>query len=404
MIDWSDDEKTMRAGLRKFVDAEIRPRRRELEFGGLPPYEILREMYSTFGLAELAVERFDRSLAPRNASVSRTRDPLELATVLLPLIEVSRCSPGMVTAMGVSANLASGAILKAGTAEQKRRWALDLMTMDKIGSWAITEPGSGSDAFGGMRAVARREGDGYILNGSKTFITNGPYADTIVFICRSTEVNADGRHSILTFVLDKGMPGLEQTKPLQKMGMHSSPTGELYLTDVRAGADRLLGGPERSRTTTAGPKGGGAKGAFASERASIAATALGIIEQCLEFSVAYANDRVQFGKRIGDFQLIQDKLAAMESARFNVQNSLFYYIECLTTGRGISFAEASAMKLYAARAATETALAAVQIHGGNGYMSEFPVEQLARDAKVLQIYAGTDEMQIVGIAKELLRV
>ncbi len=135
----------------------------------------------------------------------------------------------------------------------------------------------------------------------------------------------------------------------------------------------------------------------------MAAMALGIIEECLQLSVQYAKDRVQFGKPIGEFQLIQDKLARMEVARLNVQNLVFRTMEMGAAGVNMTLAEASAMKLYSARAATEVALEAVQLFGGNGYMSEFRVEQLARDAKVLQIYAGTDEIQITAIAKDLLR-
>ena len=139
------------------------------------------------------------------------------------------------------------------------------------------------------------------------------------------------------------------------------------------------------------------------ERSGVAAMSLGIIERCLELCTQYAKDRVQFGQPIGEFQLIQEKLALMEVARLNVQNLVFRYIEMSAAGRGLSLAEASAMKLYSARAATEVAMEAVQLHGGNGYMAEFQVEQLARDAKVLQIYAGTDEIQITHIAKDLLR-
>lgn len=412
MIRWSPEQQAMKDALRDFVTKSIEPRRQELEGGGLPPYDILRELFSTFGLDEIAQERFDRALTrTEGPAAPRRRDADQVATVLLPIIELSRCCPGMVTAMGVSANLTPGAILKGGTREQKERWALDLMTMRKVGAWALTEPGSGSDAFGGMRASARRDGDDFILNGSKTFITNGPYADTIVFICRYDNGAPEHRdRPILTFVLERGMIGLEQSKPLKKMGMHSSPTGELFLDDVRVNVDHLLGGPTaldralepRGPSTRKGEGSGDAKGAFASERASIAATALGVIERCLELSVEYARTRVQFGQPIGQFQLIQDKLARMEVARFNVSNLIFHYVESLTDGRGVTFAEASAMKLYAARAATEVAMEAVQLHGGNGYMSEYPVEQLARDAKVLQIYAGTDEMQIRGIAKALL--
>ncbi|MEN9644112.1 MAG: hypothetical protein RL238_781, partial [Actinomycetota bacterium] len=249
------------------------------------------------------------------------------------------------------------------------------------------------------KSTARRDGDDYILNGSKTFITNGPYADTTVFICKLDEGNAPEDRKVLSFVLDRGMPGFVQSKPLRNMGMHSSPTGELFLDDVRVGRDRLIGETEDL------PAGGrdGAKATFQQERSGVAAMALGIIEECLQLSVQYAKDRVQFGKPIGEFQLIQDKLARMEVARMNVQNLVFRTMEMGAAGRTMSLAEASAMKLYSARAATEVALEAVQLFGGNGYMSEFRVEQLARDAKVLQIYAGTDEIQITHIAKDLLR-
>src|SRR5258705_9401822 len=151
---------------------------------------------------------------------------------LLPIIELCKCSPGMVTAMGVSVGLTSAAIMGKGTIPQKERWALDLLTMDKIGAWAITEPNSGSDAFGQMASTARRDGDEYLLNGSKTFITNGPYADTTVFICKLDERNPPAERKILSFVLDRGMPGFEQSKPLRKMGMHSSPTGERLISGV----------------------------------------------------------------------------------------------------------------------------------------------------------------------------
>ena len=219
-----------------------------------------------------------------------------------------------------------------------------------------------------------------------------------MFIAKLDEGNDPKDRKVLSFVLDAGTPGLVQSKPLRKMGMHSSPTGELFLTDVRVGRDRLIGETEDVS------KGGrdGAKATFQQERSGVAAMALGIIEQCLEVCVEYAKERVQFGQRIGDFQLIQQKLAKMEVARMNVQNLVFRTIELSKAGKTMTFAEASAMKLYSAQIATEIALEAVQLHGGNGYMAEFQVEQLARDAKVLQIYAGTDEIQTVAIARSLL--
>jgi hypothetical protein len=412
MIEWSESQLMIRDAIRGFVEAEIAPHVEELEHGDLPPYDILRKMYAAFGMGEMARTRFEKQIAAEERGQRRKprsttpRDPDaaadQAAAALIPIIELCRYCPGMVTAMGVSVGLTASAILSKGTIEQKKRWAVDILTLDKIGAWAITEPGSGSDAFGGMRASARHEGDEFVLNGSKTFITNGPYADTTVFICKLEEPDVDLRdRKILNFVLDRGLPGFEQTKRMRKMGMHSSPTGELFLTDVRVGMDRLLGG-EAALTQGAGGR-EGAKGTFQTERSGVAAMALGMVDRCLELSLKYARERVQFGKPIGEYQLIQDKLARMEVARMNLQNLVFRTIELSAQGKTMTFAEASAMKLYAARAAVEVAMEAVQVYGGNGYMSEYVVEQFARDAKVLQIYAGTDEIQIRAIAKDLLK-
>ena len=410
MFEWSEEQKMMRDAVRSFVEKEIAPHVEELEHGDTPPYDTLRKLYKTFGMdvmarmgAEARLQREKDAAAgvqPPSSSgegdSDRPRGDGGAGLMMIPIIELCRYCPGMVTAMGVSVGLAASAIMSKGTTAQKERWGIDLLTLEKIGSWAITEPGSGSDAFGSMRSTARRDGDEYILNGSKTFITNGPYADTIVFICKLDEGNDAKDRKVLTFVLDSGMPGLEQSKPLRKMGLHSSPTGELFLTDVRVGRDRLLGETEEQ------PSREGAKETFSMERTGVAAMALGIVERCLAESIKYAKDRVQFGQPIGEFQLIQLKLAKMEVARLNIQNLVFRQIEMGAAGKGLTLAEASACKLYSAQAAMEVALETVQLFGGNGYMAEFGVEQLARDAKVLQIYAGTDEIQISQIARSLL--
>ena len=406
MYEWSEEHLMMRDAMRRFVEAEIVPNLEELEHGDTPPYDVLRKLWSTFGMDAAARDRFKRQMEKEKAVAAGEAEAAtekrggggDGSMTLIPIIELCRFCPGMVTAMGVSVGLTASAIMSKGTIAQKERWALDLLTMEKIGSWAITEPDSGSDAFGSMKATARRDGDEYLLNGSKTFITNGPYADTIVFICKLDEGNDPADRKILSFVLDSGMPGLEQSKPLRKMGMHSSPTGQLFLNDVRVGKDRLLGETEDL------PSGGraGAKDTFSMERTGVAAMALGIIERCLELCVDYAKERVQFGKPIGEFQLIQLKLAKMEVARLNVQNLVFRQIEMASNGTGMDLTEASACKLYSAQAAMEVALEAVQVFGGNGYMAEYQVEQLARDAKVLQIYAGTDEIQVSQIARNLL--
>jgi len=406
MFEWPEELQMVRDAVRQFVDAEIRPHREELEHGDLPPYDLLRKLYTTFGMDQLAGASFDRRIAAEEAASGGPAPADEGAEsrgggfTLLPIIELCRCSPGMVTALGVSVGLTSAAINSKGTIAQRKRWARDLVTLEKIGAWAITEPNSGSDAFGQMASTARRDGDEYLLNGSKTFITNGPYADTIVFICKLDEGNPPADRTVLQFVLDKGMPGLEQTKPLRKMGLHSSPTGMLFLDDVRVGRDRLLGESEEAFRGRGGRE--ASKATFVIERSGVAAMALGIIERCLEKCIEYAKERHQFGRPIGDYQLIQLKLAKMEVARLNVENLVFRVFETGQAGKPMTLSQASAMKLYAAGAATEVAMEAVQLFGGNGYMAEYEVEQLARDAKVLQIYAGTDEIQVGQIARALL--
>ena len=408
MIEWSEQHKQIRTMVRRFVETEIKPKLEELEFGDTPPYDVLRKFARTFGLGEMAKMQFqsqikkDKALAAGETIEDKQRDPEEAMNMaamrMLPIIELCRYSPGMVTALGVSMGLTAGAIMSKGTIAQKEKWALGLLMLDTIGAWAITEPGSGSDAFGSMKSTCRRDGDGYILNGSKTFITNGPYADIIVFICKLDDGKTDPKErKVLSFVLDGDTPGLQKSKPLRKMGLHSSPTGELFLEDVKVGKDRLLGETEE---IASGRK--GAKDTFTAERTGVAAMALGIVERCLELSVEYAKERVQFGKPIGQFQLIQLKLAKMEVARQNIQNLVFRQIEMAGQGKSMTLAEASACKLYSAQAAMDCALEAVQLFGGNGYMAEFHVEQLCRDAKVLQIYGGTDEIQVTHIARDLL--
>jgi alkylation response protein AidB-like acyl-CoA dehydrogenase len=250
-----------------------------------------------------------------------------------------------------------------------------------------------------MRTVAVPRDGGYLLNGQKTFITNAPYADVIVLYAKIDR--GDGTslpdRPIQPFVLERGDTGLETSKPMRKMGMHSSPTGEVFLQDCWVPADRLLGLEVKQGV---GRESG--KDVFHSERTGMAPMCFGIIERCLEISLAYAKERVTWGKRIAEYQLVQEKLARMYVHLQNCQNLMFKQLALTAAGRTMTAAEASATKLYCARAATEVALEAVQILGGNGYMQEYRVEMLARDAKLLQIGGGTDEIQIINIARNLL--
>jgi hypothetical protein len=323
MYDWTEEQQAIIAVVRRFVDEEIRPHIDDFEHNGVPPYEVLRKMYATFGLKEMAHENFKRQLERKISGEEpvRARQGSDPSAQLITTIELCRVSPGLVTSLGVSTGLAAGTINKLGTPAQMERWALDLMTLDKVGAWAITEPDSGSDALGGMRTTAKRDGEDYVLNGQKTWITNGPYADTIVLYAKLDDGASDDvrNRKVLTFVLDKGMSGLVQSSPMRKMGQHASPTGDVFLSKVRVGRDRLLGETEE-------PKGGGrqsAKDNFVTERAGVAAMSLGIIEECERISIDYAKNRKLWGTPIADFQLVQLKLAQMEVARVNVRNLVF---------------------------------------------------------------------------------
>jgi alkylation response protein AidB-like acyl-CoA dehydrogenase len=424
MIEWSETDLMVRDTVRKFIDKEIRPNLDALESGELSPYPIARKLFGQFGLDVLAAESvkkmLDRERAKQNGShVDRDEKQSgsdgfggtggaqgSMAAVLIS--ELAGVSIGLLSTATVSLGLGAATIMSRGTLAQKERWLPDLMTLKKIAAWAITEPDSGSDAFGGMKTTVRRSGDGdgaYILNGQKTFITNGPYADVLVVYAKLAQDTAgdsalDRRNRpVLVFVLDAGMPGLTQGKPFKKMGMMSSPTGELFFDNVRLSPDRLLGESEQH---SEGDGRDSARANFSTERVGIAMMALGIINECHRLCVDYAKTRTLWGKNIGQFQLIQLKLAKMEIARMNVQNMVFHTIERQQAGKALTLAEASAIKLYSSEAATDVAMEAVQLFGGNGYMAEYRVEQLARDAKSLMIYAGSNEVQVTHIAKGLL--
>lgn len=417
MIEWSDTDLMIRDAVRQFIDKEIRPHLDELETGALSPYPIARKLFSQFGLDVLAAESVKAMLDRERAKQAATDAPedekhssaggsggmgAQASMVAVLVSELAGVSIGLLSTVGVSLGLGAATIMSRGTLAQKERWLPELMTLEKIAAWAITEPDSGSDAFGGMKTHVKRDGEDYILNGQKTFITNGPYADVLVVYAKldDGDPSADRRNRpVLVFVLDAGMPGLTQGKPFKKMGMMSSPTGELFFDNVRLTPDRLLGENEQHND---GDGRESARANFAAERLGVALMALGIINECHRLCVDYAKTRTLWGKNIGQFQLIQLKLAKMEIARINVQNMVFATLERLKAGKEPTLAEASAIKLYSSEAATDVAMEAVQLFGGNGYMAEYRVEQLARDAKSLMIYAGSNEVQVTHIAKGLL--
>ena len=417
---FTQEHQMVRGLVRKWAQAKLEPRVDALE-AGEPPYEIMRDFAKTFGIAELAKAAFAKSAEGGKPTKGLGGDPGMSAAVA---IELSRVSPGFALAFGATTGLAGGAIMGKGSTEQKRRWALPILTFDKIGAWGMTEPGAGSDAFRSMRTTARPRDGGWVLNGQKTFITNAPYADTFVIYAKVQRPDDDtppserlreepgerlrtGAHGapidarpIETFIVERGDAGLETGKPMRKMGMHSSPTGEVFLQDCFVPGDRKLGRDDDGATRDGGRQSG--KDVFHSERTGLAPMAVGIIERCLEVATDYAKQRVTWGHRIADYQLVQEKLARMFMHLQNCENLMFKQLALTAEGKSMTAAEASACKLYSARAATEVALDAVQILGGNGYMAEYRVEMLMRDAKLLQIGGGTDEIQIINIARHLL--
>jgi len=407
MFEFTEEHKMISKTVRRWTGEHLEPKVDAFE-NGEEPYDLMKEFAKTFGIPEMIKSAFAKM--EERAKSGNTKD-LKIAGLAGPdpflsailSIELTRVCPGFMLAFGASMGLAGGAIMGKGTLEQKKRWGLPILSWEKVGAWGMTEPGAGSDAFRSMRTVARpaeKNGvSGYILNGQKTFITNAPYAD--IFVIYAKINRAEGialtDRPIEAFIVERGDSGLDCSKPMKKMGMHSSPTGEIFLEECFVPADRLLGLHEKP----VGRKSG--RDVFHSERTGMAPMCVGIIERCLEISIHYAKERKTWGRPIADYQLVQDKISKMYMHLQNCRNLMFKQLTLEKEKRTMSAAEASATKLYCAKSATECALEAVQILGGNGYMQEYRVEMLMRDAKLLQIGGGTDEIQSLNIARNLLQ-
>ncbi|MBS2025882.1 MAG: acyl-CoA dehydrogenase family protein [Deltaproteobacteria bacterium] len=383
---------------RTFANERLLPRLRELEHHGgapskhprpsqdVPLAHLMKDLADTLGLADLA-----RDAVQDTASNEGIMADPELGAAILT--ELTRKNPGFALSFGASLGLCGQSILRNGTPAQQREWAQPVLAFDKIGCWALTEPEAGSDAFS-LTTRARRDGDRYVLSGEKAFITNAPIADTFVVYARIQGADPlDGQ--IRPFLLDRADAGLTTSAPLEKMGMKSSPTGSIFLDEVPLPFDRLLGDPDvsgkRSALTT-----------LLGERAALAGMSLAIIEESLELALAYAKERKQFGQPIAQFQAVQLRLARMYAAQETVRALIDRGRKLVSEGDA-SLAFFCAAKYTASTLATTTALEAVQVLGGAGYCSDHRVEGLARDAKLLEIGGGTSDIQLLAIAKDLLK-
>ena len=396
------DEQTQMVAtmVRQWCQSQLAPKIPALEHGEEMPFELMKKMAKAFGFDAMlgaSVQKRIAKLRSGEASAESAEkamsgggmNPMMMYVVVK---ELSRVSPGFAMGFGVSLGLTGGAIVAKGTADQVERWGLPLATLKQIGSWCLTEPGAGSDAFGSMRTTAHKDGSDYLLKGSKTFITNGPGADVFLVYAKTD----DG--GVSTFIVERNMPGVTVGPAFKKMGMRDSPTSEVFFDDVRLGVEHLLGGKEKGasgRTDT--------KDSLGNERSGVPAMAWGIIERCYDASLQYVRDREQFGRPIGAFQAVQLKIADMFLKLRTVENVVFRTAWMQQNGiKDMPFVNAS--KAMCAQYAVDVALTAVQIHGGYGYMEELGLEKLARDAKLLELGAGTTDINLLAAARELIGV
>jgi len=389
-VQLTDMECGIRDQFRKYMETELAPLTEQLESQEILPFPFIKKMVSDLGLAPDAdwLEETGGVKSGDGSAVTADDDDGEMQRVAAfagnqLTIEMSRVNPGLCSSWGVSVGLCAGNIRKHGTPEQIKTYVPSLLRGDKIGCWCLTEPGAGSDAFGSMRTSAKKDGDSYILNGSKTFITNGPYGDVFLVYAKDADTGA-----IQAYIVEREWEGVSTGEPFQKMGMKSSPTGEVFFDDVTVPADNFLGlgveGRDHVRKSLAG------------ERLGIATMSYALAEKAFEIALEYAKTREQGGQPIANYQLVQERLARMY---VDISNSRRIVYAKQHTG---SVIDACAAKLYVAEVGSRVTQQAIHILGGYGYIAEYEVERLARDAKLLELGGGTTEIQILTIARHLL--
>lgn len=375
----TEEQRMIREVVESFVRKEIEPIASQIDEEEKFPEGIFRKM-GEFGLLGVLLPK-EHGGADAGAVA---------ATVVIEVISKIQASVGL--SFGAHAVLCANNLRENCSPRQKDKYLPGLASGKAIGAMALTEPEAGSDAMG-IKTHAVKKGNEYILNGTKTFITNGPVADVILVYAKSLNIK-DQKIPLSAFIVEKGYPGFSVGKKISKMGMRASPTSELIFEDCRVPAENLIG--EEGKALNMIWRG------LNVERITLSGICLGILHSCLDTATRYSMERRQFGKPIADFQMIQQMIADM-STRISAAHLLVYYAAHeADKGRRVN-REAAEAKLFASEAATQAALDTIQILGGYGYTREFPVERWMRDAKLMEIGAGTSQIMRYIIAKEILK-
>ncbi|RUO25375.1 acyl-CoA dehydrogenase [Aliidiomarina minuta] len=375
-FDLGETADMLRDHVNAFAREEIAPRAAQIDEDNLFPSELWPKL-GDMGLLGITVEEeFGGS-------------GMGYLEHVLAVEEISRASASVGLSYGAHSNLCVNQIRRNGTQAQKEKYLPKLVTGEHVGALAMSEPNAGSDVVS-MKLRAKKDGDDYILNGNKMWITNGPEASVYVIYAK-TDPDANSR-GISAFIVERDTPGFSQAQKLDKLGMRGSNTCELVFEDVRVPAENILG--ELNRGVEVLMSG------LDYERVVLAAGPLGIMQACLDVVVPYIHERSQFGKSIGEFQLVQGKVADMYT-RMNAARAYVYTVAKACDRGETTRKDAAGVILYAAELATQMALDAIQLLGGNGYINEYPTGRLLRDAKLYEIGAGTSEIRRMLIGREL---
>ncbi|UJL45485.1 acyl-CoA dehydrogenase family protein [Virgibacillus sp. NKC19-16] len=371
-----EDIKSLKKGIRDFIDNEVEPRAMEIEENDQIPEDVMQKS-KEMGLFGLSIPEEYGGLG------------IDMVGKCAVLEELGRTHNGYTTVIGGHTGIGGVGIVDIGTEEQKRKYLPDMASGEKIGAFALTEPSAGSHASN-LKTTAEKKGDNYILNGSKHYITNAPIAD--IFTVMAITDPSKGAKGITSFIVEKDTPGFEVGKIEKKMGLHGSHSSEIFFEDCEVPAENILGEEDEGYIN--------ALKILANGRAGMAARNLGSSDKLMELSLEFAHTRVQFGKPIFEQQIIQHYLAEM-AMDIEALRSFTYRVASKVDLKEKVIKEAAMVKLFGSETYNKVADLALQIHGGIGYISEYPIERFYRDARITRIYEGTSEIQKNIIAGQL---